>query len=378
MINSKILFFSDCHLGMKSYSIYHSDGLTTAEKDCRNALNSIAQRVAQPDIDFAIFCGDFYHTNHPSSLNIEWTIEYLKNFPKSLYIIPGNHDIALHANSLIFSHRLDYPNISLIDTDVCSLLWNDRCISLIPFTVSQSSKDKDESTREMFFSCVREQTNPKTIFVTHLNESEASVGSEAKLISRYVSTVDMNDFSNLENSIFVFGHIHRHQLYKKKNGATIVYPGSLLYHDYSDATQKKGFITIDTEGNIEFECTPNIRKFSKYSIPDNADPLEFFNNIRIPKNNVIFCSVKNQDRVDDTELRKVLSERGSLLGHIRYESDNEDVESPQMEDTTDKTPFILFQEYTFLLLEKDEEGKKYFKDIISLGTRRIEECFQIN
>ena len=305
---SKILAFADIHLGIKSYSTYNDNGISSAEEECRKSLDFILERCKKDDITYIICCGDFFHTNHPTSSNIEWTINWLyrmDDLGKPFYIITGNHDTSMYSNSMAFVKELNLNNTV---PSVIPLKFEDWKILYAPYVPNKSLKDKDIIVYTNTQSCF-ENINSNTIIVTHLHEREALLGSEAVMLSKAVDNLEVPLQAFNHKVILLTGHIHRHQIYTKSNGVTVVYPGSTTYMNADDLNMAKGYVLIDGDGSISFEPIIGIRFFVKY----NVESLAELETKRIPSNSVVFINYESEYFEEDKVI-EYLKSKDCVLG----------------------------------------------------------------
>jgi len=376
----KVLCFSDVHLGLRTYSYQRESGLFDAEIEARIALDEVYEKSKDSDIDMIICAGDIFHTSHPTSKNIEFFIGWLKKMDslgKRFYIIPGNHDVSDHSHSIIFMNKLKLNNIYLVDSNTetngasAYSKFGDWTILFVPYLPYETSKEKDLPTFNMVKELISKPFD-KVILVTHIHEAEAKTGSEGVMLARRVANMNFDEFN--KKMILLTGHIHRHQVYTKKKGTMVVYPGSLFYNDYSDVNQDKGYVLIDESGNIEFKALQNIRKFVFYTISKDRDVFEFFNGFRIGTNKVVFLKIEQDDRVNERDLRELLKEKGCTLGKVFYKK--EDIEEVDTDiDLEESDPFIIFDEDIKEWTEK--EGKKdILEDFIEIGHQCLGEAIK--
>src|SRR5271157_2682659 len=224
-----MLVLADSHLGYSGYSTYNAEGVSTATEYIRQALDDVYIRSQQPDINIIICAGDFFHSKHPTTENVRWAISWFKkmnSIGKPFYIITGNHDVGSMSHSLVFMRELDNcPNIHLIE-DFQKIKHSGFEILFIPFVPNViTTKNKYQSTLEL----IKEQVanidwDNKCIVVSHIQESTATVGSEALMVSNKCETINLSEVLFGMNITFLFGHMHHHQIYTK-SGSTVCYPG---------------------------------------------------------------------------------------------------------------------------------------------------------
>lgn len=356
-----ILFFSDLHLGLKSYSIQDKNGDYSSEIDALNAMEAIYQRSCQEDISMIIFGGDMTHSPLPTTKNIKYLINWLNKIEclnKPFYIICGNHDVSFYSNSMIFIKELGFNNIHLIDNyDPNFIVPFGKCsIKFVPYIMNLSMKDKDVIAHSNIIECI-ESAADNTIIVSHIQETSCQIGSEAVMISKGVDTFNADINKNL---ILLLGHIHRSQVYKK-GSTTICYAGSTTYNDAGDLNQDKGYYIVDMEGNINFERIIGIRLFKKYEIEENQDTLEFFSNKRMLQNHVGF--ITHYDDVDIVKLTEIFKANNSTIGWIKKQKEIKLLDSVEVNVNTSDI-YTMFKDYVTKKFELSTEYKQDYKDIV--------------
>jgi len=363
-----IMFFADVHLGHRLYHTLTEDNITTSEQDTRNALDKLYDRMCKPDIEFIICGGDFFNASRPSAESIRWAIGWFKKVDaigKPFYIIPGNHDISAHSNSLVFIKSLKVQNIFLLDKSISKIVWNDWNIYFVPFLSPESSKNKYtttlEAVRVTMHSLDRDANN---IVVTHIQESESKLGAESMLLAHAGDVVDLDSHESYRNTFVLTGHMHMPQAYQKENGIRVVYPGSTCFMDYLDCGQKKGFITLDVNGTIDFEPIPGIRIYKKYALPVGKDPQEFFSSIRMSPNEVVFLELQEDSIVDESAVRDYLKTRNCFLAKILPVAKETTLVKL---NTTAKHPVIILEEYLAKRFAEEDKDFDWKNTILPLG-----------
>lgn len=377
----KILGLSDIHLGIRTHSVQTPSGLFEAEIEGRIALDEIYMRACQDDI-FAIICaGDIFHSSHPTTENIKFFIGWLEQMDsigKPFYIILGNHDAGIHSHSMVFIRELKLDNILLIDSnsDYFSYLadtfdFGDWKVVFAPYTMSDSAKDKENATYDIIKEHLVKDFK-KLIIVTHVHEHEAKIGSEGIMLARKVPYINCNDYITNSEIIFLTGHIHKHQIYYKNNGIKVVYPGSLFYHDKHDVNQDKGYITIDENGEIEFEALKNTRRFVSYKVPEDRDALDFLKSFRLGVNKYVFLNVESEGKLDEGPIREFLKSQNCRLGNVFYKTKDIGFNTEINIDYAETDPYIAFDSYL------DESSKveelKYLDDMKIYSEECIKEA----
>lgn len=334
-----ILFCADIHLGIRSYSLYDRDGLSTAEHEGRKALQEIYERASKPDITCLIIGGDVFHTNLPTSRNIRFVIDWLQKVDKigiPVFIIPGNHDCSGFSHSMVFIHSLQLKNINLLDTQYSiqkEYKWNDWNLVFIPYIAQESLKDKEALVHTIYKNRL-ETLKEKTIVVSHIQETSSKMGSESVMINRGVEVYDVANIQNTENLILLLGHIHKPQIYKK-GFATICYPGNAFYHDSSDRNQIKGYALVTPKGGIFLEPLHTIRKFYEInSLPLNSE-IDY-------KDQVLFFRLAESKSSElREEIERLSKEKGFIIGEVVFKDIEEEATNLEQILQPDSEPNLI-------------------------------------
>ena len=317
-----IMFFADVHLGYHLYHKLSENNITTSEEDSRHALNSLVIRSRQDDIDFSICAGDFFNKAHPSAENIRFAIDWLKQMDdsgKPLYILPGNHDVTTHFHSMVFSRSLYLSNIYLVDKDAATIKWGNWNIYFVPFMNPKSAHNKYSTTLEALGK-VMTTIDPEAdnIIVTHIQEAASTIGSENQLFAKAAEVVNLDNYQLFRNTLFLTGHMHAHQEYKKTTGIRVAYPGSLTYMEMTDCNQEKGFLTVAYDGTVNFEKIQGIRTFKRYRVPAEEEPMHFLKSLELLEHTVVFLDVLEDTQFDIKEVSSFLENNGCSLGKIVF------------------------------------------------------------
>jgi DNA repair exonuclease SbcCD nuclease subunit len=342
-----MIFFADTHLGNKTYHSLTDDNITTSEADSRIALDCIYDRCKDDEVDLIVCAGDFFNSSKSSAETIRWTINWFKrmnSLAKPFYIIPGNHDIGAFFHSMEYTKELELNNVFLIENDISKIIWGDWNIYFAPFIIPKSLKNKYADTVKLL-NQISTIVDPKqkNMIITHIQESDSKLGSEAFMLSKKVEIIDLNNSEHYANTLFLAGHMHMQQTYEKLNGIKVVYPGSLTYLDKIDCDQKKGYATISYDGVVSFEPIQGIRLFKHYVLPKEKSPVDFFNSIRMSKKEVVFLTIQDDTVVNEAELRETLRNRNCTLGKVLYGSPEELQEITL--NLASKDPIYLLEEY---------------------------------
>ena len=238
---------------------------------------------------------------------------------KPFYVIPGNHDIGAYSHALVFERALHLKNIFLVDSYL-QATYKDWSIYFTPFISPSSTKNKYIDTLDSLADLLKTKVDPtqKNIIVTHIQESDSKLGTEATMFAPAVEVIDLSLPTQYVQTLFLTGHMHMPQSYVKSSGIQVVYPGSLTYMDSTDCGQRKGYVLISDDGQFSYESLIGIRLFKRYVVPKGKDPIEFFSSIRMSPKEVVFVEFQDDTIVNDFDIRDFLKNKGCTLGKIIY------------------------------------------------------------
>jgi len=313
-----ILFFSDAHLGYKRYSSITENFIFESEQDARNALTEILDIISHYPVSKIIFCGDLFHSNKPTPTNIKWVIEWfhkLDNLGIESYFIVGNHDASEYSHAFVFAHSLNLKNITIIEkTTTIALSPNIHGI-FIPFMFGESLQNKYHKTQDAFNS-LNDLVDPTkvNIVISHLHEVHAGFGSEARMISNLVSSVNITKTAS--NLYYVFGHVHTPQQYKVGESC-VYYPGALINMTSDDCEIPK-YVLLCDERTLEFSYVPltKIRKFKLIKAKTIDDAVTAIRQTRYPTGTVVFIAVESNVLGSTNEVLSELQRKRYRFGKI--------------------------------------------------------------
>jgi exonuclease SbcD len=363
-----ILFFSDSHLGVKTHSVQDEFGVYSAEKDTMIALDYIAERSSKSDIDLVLFGGDMTHTNNPTPQIIDFLIQWFQKMNSigiPVYLITGNHDTSMYSNSIVYTNTLNFKNIHLCyKLDPIEVIqWNDWDIKFVPYMPNRTLKDKDLLINTAIVDAIQ-TSKDKTMIISHLQETGSRIGSEGRMLSRGVPIMNTTFYKD-KKLLFLLGHMHMHQIYGT-DSVKVIYPGSTTYIDSTDLGIKKGYCLIDSSGEVSFEEIKGTRRFIRYSIPDDINPMDHLKTIRILSNSVAFIDYFFNEKIDAREIHKFFKDKKCLVGEIKKRSKAQETNNDIFSDTR-KTHQDILREF----IEKSDTPLDK-KELLRRGVQRLD------
>jgi exonuclease SbcD len=276
----RLLHFADLHLGVENYGrLDPQTGLSTRLGDFLRSLDLVVDNALSQDVDLVIFCGDAYHSVHPSPTNqreFARRIRQLSEAQIPVLLLLGNHDLPLAAgraaSTEIFS-TLDVPNVVVATTVESHLVKTKRGavqVVTVPWPVrshllakeqfrGKTSDEINEELEKSVVSLVREEIEGlspdlPTILAAHVTVfgAETSHGGQASVFLGREVILPNSLLADRSFDYVALGHIHKHQVVREAD-PPVVYSGSLERLDFGEEREEKGFVLVELEkGRCEF------------------------------------------------------------------------------------------------------------------------------
>ena len=219
--NSKVLFFSDLHLGLHQDSeIWHDVAL--------NVSKWIKQVMEEKKLDTIFFAGDAFHDRHEIGVN---TLHVAKKFFNNLedyniFIIPGNHDSFLSNTVEVNSVEiLESENVTVI-TKPTAFNVEDKTVLFCPWKSNLADNTSLPKSVDMLVGHFEIQNFKMNSFkVCEHGDSSEDLLRRSKAV--------------------VTGHFHLREHRKYEDNKYVLYLGSPYQMDFGDREQIKGLSIID-------------------------------------------------------------------------------------------------------------------------------------
>jgi DNA repair exonuclease SbcCD nuclease subunit len=245
------------------------------ENETKKILNQILIQAEnlQEKCNLAIL-GDWFQYNNPRVDLIQWSLNYFNraaNIFEHIYVIPGNHDYRMDGYALDFLKEINRNNITYITPDSKQYVY-EVLDGYYAFFMPYYDNEKLKISYTDFVINNKDQIKSnKTCLFAHLYDDMSKSGSESDLITKYISNIDFNVFSNIFDKV-ISGHVHTKQKYVK-NGMEIFYPGNFQCLGKHDVDLNKSFTIMDNQGFIKEIFTDHILyvKRSVNSLNDDID-----------------------------------------------------------------------------------------------------------
>ncbi len=252
----KAAVFTDLHLGAKSNSLQHN-------QDCMEFIDWFIEKAKEENCETCFFLGDYNH--HRASINMHTLqfslrgLEKLNAAFKTVYFIPGNHDLYYRDRRDIYSVEWanHLPNITIVND------WFDNGnVVIAPWLVGEDYKklSKFKGKKYLFghLELPRFFMNAMVEMPDHGEVNESHVSNFEKVFS---------------------GHFHKRQA---RNN--IWYIGNAFPHNYSDAgDDARGMMILEWGQEPEFHSWPGQPVFRVYKL---SDVLENPDGLLLPKSSV--------------------------------------------------------------------------------------------
>ena len=298
----RLLHFADLHLGVENYGRLDPEtGLSTRLGDFLRSLDLVVDHALSQDVDLVVFCGDAYHSVHPSPTNQREFARRIRRLSEAkipVLLLIGNHDLPLAAGKAasteIFS-TLDVPNV-VVATTVESHLIETKSgavpVVCVPWPVrshllakeqfrGKTTDEVNEELAEAVTGLVRreiEGLNPDlpTVLAAHVTVfgAETSFGGQASVFLGRDVIFPNSLLGDRAFDYVALGHIHKHQVVREAD-PPVVYSGSIERIDFGEEKEEKGFVLVELEkGRTGFRFVPlPVRDFLTIEVKaDGPDP----------------------------------------------------------------------------------------------------------
>jgi exonuclease SbcD len=280
----KLLHFADLHLGVENYGrLDPQTGLSTRLGDFLRSLDLVVDHALSQDVDLVVFCGDAYHSVHPSPTNQREFARRIRRLSEAripVLLLIGNHDLPLAAGKAasteIFS-TLDVPNVVVATTirshlvktksgavQIVTVPWPVRSHLLAKeqFRGKTSDEVNDELERAVTALVRREieglDPDLPTILAAHVTVfgADASYSGPASVFLGREVVFPNSLLAQQAFDYVALGHLHKYQVVRKADPPA-VYSGSLERLDFGEENEEKGFVLVELEkGRCAFRFVP--------------------------------------------------------------------------------------------------------------------------
>lgn len=216
--------------------------------DSVNIIRQLGAYAQQNSIKDIVFAGDLFHVpeNTPTDV-ISIIYQELKKLSKkrSLWLIPGNHDMALKSG--LHHAQVPLSDFATVCTEVDSLVLEDGTqVILVPYREDKEEYLKLLSKAEELSS---EQLTYSNILISHIGVQGAKVGSDYVLKAE--GDIEYAQLHPEKYDAVFLGHFHEPQ----QLGPNGWYIGATHQHNWGDAGGVRGFLDVknDTKLGITFD-----------------------------------------------------------------------------------------------------------------------------
>ncbi len=280
----RLLHFSDLHLGVENYGrLDPQTGLSTRLGDFLASLDAIVDCALTEDIDLVLFCGDAYHSVHPSPTyqrEFARRIRRLSAAGVLVFLLAGNHDLPLaagKATSTEIFDTLEIPNVVVAGTAGTHRMETKRGtiqIVALPWPVRSHllAKDQfrglssDEVSEELAKAVTRlvkkeiDGLDPDlpAVLAAHVTVfgAETSYAAQRSVFLGREVIIPHSLLADRSFDYVALGHIHKHQVVREAD-PPVVYAGSVERIDFGEEKEEKGFVLVELEkGRAQFQFMP--------------------------------------------------------------------------------------------------------------------------
>lgn len=325
----KILCTADIHIGQQAYSTLNPNtGLNTRVEHTLRIFDGMID-YAINNCDMFIFAGDMFKNNLPSPTlqdEVYKRIKKLSDNKIQTIIIDGNHDVSklqTTKSSMKAFETFDLPYIKH------SKFLEKFTYNGVNFVLLPTYTDKEELNE------ICQNIDKESILIGHFTVLGAKLNDW--LVEMNEANVSKEVFTANPNiKALILGHLHKYQILNEN--PLIFYTGSPDRIDFTEETDKKGFVVIDTDG------------YSYEFVENDAQK---------------FCTIKedvcNENNVDDfiihhIDLYKDLIDKAVVRLIVKLNADQEIDEKLIYKHINQYNPNYI------VTIQKQYTSKKYVRD----------------
>lgn len=302
----RIAHTADLHLGAGTAfgKVNPATGLHERVEDYLGTLDQMVREAIERKADVFLVAGDIYHTKTPApALCNEFAKRVHRLIAAGLQVVllAGNHDgigTETAATALDLYAALVVEGVTVLRKPQLVTIQTRRGplqVAAMPH-LSKSVLDArradmldaiDDATDAMataidqMLGALARQVNPATpaILTAHLSLSEATVGSEDRMMVGRGLTLPVRSLQRAAFQYVALGHIHKPQVFDGGAGLPpVVYPGSPERVSFDEAEDDKGFWLVDVDSTTsQMERIPLVvRRFVTVhaDLVDAVEPAE--------------------------------------------------------------------------------------------------------
>ena len=297
---SKVLFFSDLHLGVHQNS-------QTWHNICLDLARWIEGRMIEHNLDTIFFAGDVFHDRHEIGVN---TLHTAKKFfdvlrKYQIHILPGNHHAFLSSTVEVNSVEILAQDNIHVYTNPTTIKVGDKLVTFCPWKT------------------VVKDLEPVDMLVGHFEIPNFRMNA-TKICDHGDKSSDLLD----KASAVVTGHFHFREQ-RTYDDKYVLYLGSPYEMDFGDRDQQKGVSIIDFNDltNIEFIENNVTPKHYRLKISELVQK-KYTNLPSIIKGNII--SVYVDSKLDTLTLDLLISKL-TQYGPLQFRTEFNVLDTAQIE-----------------------------------------------
>ena len=242
----RFLLFADTHLGF-DYPMNPRVQKRRRGQDFFENFKRVLSHAARTKLDFVVHGGDLFFRSRVPAKIVDLAYQMLQDFADQgipIFIVPGNHERSKLPASLFLNH----PNIYIFDRPRTFILR----IAGIRIALSGFPSQRN-AIRTHFKSILnhtgwRETPAEIRLLCFHQAVEGAQVGTQNFTFRNGRDVIQRSDLPP-DFATILAGHIHRHQILKKKTSdgqmqPPVIYPGSTERTSFAEKMEEKGFCEI--------------------------------------------------------------------------------------------------------------------------------------
>lgn len=365
-----MVVLGDLHLGKTGDSIL-IDGVSSRIIDTLNRVAEAAAFACENDMA-VVLAGDVFDSEYPRPYVIERFMKVIRDSGTTFYIIPGNHDCGVTNHALTYLREWGGKVVLIDEPEIHSI--EGKSVMFLPH-VPRNKMEKVIEEHGSYLDWAVQKANDRKIDVVigHAHISGAKNASDIEIEAGSALEFDPTEF--LQFKLGVFGHIHKHQILKKK----LVYTGPVSTNSFDEAEIEKGYVVIPEKvASLDFKLFQTPETDYKHVTIDlvSKDDVELskakVKSVAEGKLLKLTVYAKDAMQVDKQAMTKTFNEFGQVM---RFETVIcNDIGQIQHEDTADVFQTVDYSKALEQYLKSKENlNKPTMLAALKLGREVIEE-----
>ncbi len=227
----KLIHCADIHLGSKMEARLPGEKAEERKKEVRATFQRMVQYAAQEGVTAILLAGDVFDSDRPFKRDKEFFYSVVRNNPEIDFLyLRGNHD------SLESYTEDDLENLKTFGKEWTTYTYGNVTITGIELAPENAAS---------IYSTLELDPDQQNFVMLH-GQADSSRGKDRIHIAR---------LGGKQIDYLALGHIHSYSVNKLDDRGVYVYSGCLEGRGF-DETGEKGFVLIETDGQIRHRFIP--------------------------------------------------------------------------------------------------------------------------